>query len=187
MGDSSDSTEAVLRARAEAEPEKDITVLRVDTGITGEEPHARLRRLSMTVNPGLDAVQESDGYVLIHESDLISPDDLVERFLASEHCPVGGWVTLGEGGVFYDTWAYRTDGRMWSNGEKRPDEPVQCDSVGSCWLMYAEDIRAGMRCSRLAVLDLAQQMRDAGREFWCDPSVEIVQPLALWTSRAHAR
>jgi hypothetical protein len=138
-------------------------------------------------------VRPEDDYLLLHESDLHTPPDLVGRFLKDGLCPIAGWITLTVNGyqMFYDTWAYRKDGQMFSNYPPyhpcyTPDQPFEVDSFGSCWLCYAEDIRAGARCERLAVLDLCRQFKDKGRRLWIDPTIPVVQPTALWTSREHA-
>lgn len=184
VGDSQDDTERILMEAALIH--SNIEVVRWDTGITAEDSNSRVLRLSQTANAGLDCVRRDDDYWIIHESDLISPPDLVERFLATGKCPIAGWVTLGPGGVFYDTWAYRRNGAMLSNSTPRPAELFELDSVGSVWMMHAEDVRAGMRCERKAVLDLCRQMKAAGRRFWCDPGIDIIQPKELWESRTHA-
>jgi hypothetical protein len=191
VGDSSDETEARLQAIVDAHYEKDITIVRHDTHIIGEAPATRLVRLSETANAGLDAVRANDDYWLLHESDLRSPVSLVTRFLNTGKCPIAGWVTLGESDVFYDTFAYRKDGVMFSNSVPYhrcywPDRLFEVDCVGSCWMAHAEDIRAGVRCHEQGVIDLCQQFKERGRTLWVDPRISIVQPVELWVSRHHA-
>jgi hypothetical protein len=186
VGDTDDDTTAQLRAVAERSAE-DITL--VDIGATSAT-FDRLARLSVTANAGLDLVQSEDDYWLIHESDLQSPPDLLERFLAhlreGREC-LAGWPTLTMNGanLFYDTFAYRRDGQMFRNTAPyhpcyRPDAPFEVDSFGSVYLFPAEDVRAGMRCGRRACLDLCQWAKDHGRRLWVDPTLEIVQPADLW-------
>lgn len=189
VGDSQDDTEAQLHEIARQYAQLDIEIVHHDTGIWGEDPHTRLRRLSQTTNAGLERVRPDDVYWIIHESDLQSPPTLVELFLAMGECPVAGWVTLGT--MFYDTFAYRKDGVMFSNHAPyhacyRADGLFEVDSVGSCWMFHAEDVRDGVRCGEWAVLDLCRQLKERGRRFWVDPRIPIVQPVELWVSRGHA-
>ena len=188
VGDSTDSTFAQLAELAQGH---DVTVVNVVTGIAGEEPAPRLRRLGQTANVWFDFLRATDDYLLLHESDLISPPDVVERFLAhaaAGRCPVAGWPTLTIGGetLFYDIWGYRKDGARFVNRPPyhagyQPDAPFPVDSVGSCWLFHAADVRAGARCGPQAALDLCAALRARGRQHWVDPTLPIVQPPELWT------
>lgn len=149
VGDSTDDTEARLRELATKHPAGGrVTIARRDTSIAGEDPESRIRRLSETANAWFDYVEEGDSYCLIHESDLVSSPDVVERLLATGKCPVAGWPVLEVNNerLFYDTWAYRCWGWRFSNRAPyhpcyRPDELFEVDSVGSVWLFYAEDVR----------------------------------------------
>lgn len=189
VGDSNDDTEAILRQTAARHIDKDIAVVRHDTGIVGDDPKIRVKRLGMTANAGFDTVREDDLYWVMHESDLISSEDVVLRFLETKKVPIAGWPVLGN--KFYDTWAYRADGMMFRNGAPyhpryRDNELFEVDSVGSCWMFYAADLRTGVRCREMAVLDLCEQMKALGRRIWVDPRIVIEQPRELWTSRGHA-
>lgn len=194
VGDSSDDTEERLRAVAVG---RRITVVRRDTGIVGDEPETRLRRLSETVNAAWEYVGDAR-WVVLHESDIVSPADVVERLVShaeAGRAPVAGWPVLGDGpnAVFYDIWGYRAGGTLFSNWPPyhavyRPDEVFEVDSVGTCWLFHAEDVRGpdGIRCVDRAVLDLCAGMRERGRRFWVDPGLRVVQPVDLWVSRRMA-
>jgi hypothetical protein len=102
-------------------------------------------------------------------------------------CPIAGWPILPIGNqraVFYDIWAYRKDGRMFTNAPPfhacyQPDTPFEVDSFGSCWLAEAADMRTA-RFGDQAVLDVCAQLRARGRQLWVDPKLTIVQPTALW-------
>jgi len=188
VGDSQDETEDILRAYA-AETDLDIEVIRVDTDILDETPAIRLRRMSLTRNAGLERARPEDDYWLMHESDLLSPTDIVEQFLATGKCPVAGWVTLGIS-CFYDTWAYRKDGQLFKNWDidHRPygHDIFEVDSVGSCWLIDAGDVRNGLRCESMDVLELSNKLRERGRRIWVDPNIPIVHPEELFICRSHA-
>ena len=82
VGDSDDSTLADLRAIAAAvAPYRRVDVYRMDTGIKGSTPQDARRRYAATVNQWFRELPADADYVIQHESDLISPPDLVERFL----------------------------------------------------------------------------------------------------------
>lgn len=189
VGDTTDDTERILRDWTALMPDKDITIIRHDTHIDGEAPKTRLLRLSETANAGLDAITQTDDYVVIHESDLISPVDIVCQFLTSGKEVIAGWPMLG--GIFYDVWAYRKDGQMFRNTPPyhacyRTDELFEVDSVGSVWMFPARDIVAGVRMADRGCLDICGALRSSGKTIWVDPRIIIEQPRELWTSRAHA-
>lgn len=189
VGDSEDDTEARLRALVVAHPAGErVTIVRHDTGIVGDDPETRLLRLSETANAWWPEVREDDAYCLIHESDIDSPPDLVERFLATGKCPVAGWplLKLGSQWLFYDSFVYRKDGVRFTNTPPyhacyRPGEVFEVDSVGTVWMFYAEDVRAGARCDRMGALDLCRWMRERGRRIYVDSTLVMYQPVELWT------
>lgn len=182
VGDCDDDTEKRLYDWAIKKIDKDIEIVRHDTAVIGNEPSIRLRRLSLTANAGLDRVRPDDDYWLIHESDIRSPVDLVERFLETNKCPVAGWPWLGddEFRCFYDTWAYRIGGKHLDNVTLKPAEGFYADSVGTVWMCHAEDLRAGVRCESAATVELCNKLRERGREIWVEPNIEVVQPYDLW-------
>lgn len=194
VGDSEDATHTRLQEYIdEIKPPGRVDLIVGHTHIPGDNYSARLRRLGATANFWLAEVQPADEYVLIHESDIISPPDIVERFLAhaaAGRCPIAGWpvLPLGPNGetVFYDIWGYRKDGALFTNTPPyhacyRPDEPFEVDSVGSVWLFHAEDVRAGVYFDQNASVGLCAQLRDRGRRIWVDPTLTVVQPRELWT------
>lgn len=183
VGDSTDKTEMVLRAAAELEPR--IEIVRYDSEIEGNDPDTRLRRLSLTANAGLDCVREGDDYWVIHESDIVTPNDLIERFLATEKCPIAGWPMYKS--MFYDTWAYRQNGVKFSNAQVRPEGLIEMDSVGTCWMFHAEDLRSGVRASTGAAVELCNKLRELGRHIWVDPSIEVRQPADLMVPHEHSK
>lgn len=188
VGDSGDRTwEALRNIHASACGGKEVDIFRYDTGIVGEDPQTRRRRLSLSVNETLNRVLPDDEFVVWHESDLISPPDIVERLIGTGKCPVAGWPILHTPGgiMFYDIFAYRKDGVKFSNLPPyhecyRPDRPFTVDSVGSVWMFHAMDARAGVRCFEDACVELCTKLRGFGREIWVDPSIPIVQPADLW-------
>lgn len=197
VGDSEDDTEERLNhllAHRYPWSARRVTLLRHDTGIVGDDPETRLRRLSATGNAWWPWVLPSDTHCLLHESDLVSQQNIVQELLATGKCPVAGWPTLGPepGAIFYDTWAYRKDGEMFNNHPPyhpcyRPNELFEVDSAGSMLLFHADDIRMGLRFQRYAVLDLCRGLKERGRSIWVDPSLRIVQPWETFVSRRHAR
>jgi len=135
-------------------------------------------------------VGRSDDFVVIHESDILSPYDVVERFVAhakAGRCPIAGWPTLTfPSGYtqFYDIWGYRKAGRLFHNDPPyhscyNPTEPFEVDSVGTVWMLPAEDIRRGVRCYQNGAVELCQKLRANGRRIWVDPTLVVEQPYDL--------
>lgn len=189
VGDSTDDTASVLRGLAIG---YDVTIVEIVTGIEGDDADSRLRRLSATANHYLQPRHVGDAkYVLIHESDIISPLDLVPRLVAhakAGRCPIAAWPTLEiRPGIklFYDVWAYRKDGRRFRNHAPyhpcyRADRPFIVDSAGTVLMFLAQD-SGELIMSNQAVLELCWHLRELGRDIWVDPTIEVCQPLELWT------
>jgi hypothetical protein len=193
VGDSDDDTyQRLLAIINEVAPWRHVDLLRHTTEFRGADVVARRRRLSASANFGLSLLRPDDDYLLMHESDLRSPLNLVEIFLGhaqAGRCPIAGWPILpinGNQAVFYDIWAYRSNGVMFTNAPPyspvyRADAPFEVDSFGSCWLAAADDMRdTRIRFGEMAVLDVCAQLRERGRQLWVDPKLTIIQPPALW-------
>lgn len=191
-GDSDDATGEILREyAAEMQYEdKDIAVIEHHTPWThGAGMAHRLKRISASVTEGLHTVRKSDEYVIVHESDLVSPPDLVERFLLTGKCPIAAVTWLPqEGGsrYFYDIWAFERHGARFANVPPyhacwKPDQLFEVDSVGSCWMMPAQPIRDyGICCHIEATREICKKLRRRGHTFWVDPTIEVIQPRDLW-------
>lgn len=185
-----DSTDATYMRLAEQARDGSRCVIVLDIG--GTDPtKTRRQRLSETATRGYALIPADADYVLVHESDLRTPVDVVERFMANAEagrCPVAGWVTLdapGVGHVFYDTWAYRKDGQLFSNTPPyhacyKPDAPFEVDSAGSVILFAADDLRDRIVRERCLV-EVCDHLRALGRRIWVDPTIAVVQPPELWT------
>lgn len=191
VGDSIDDT---VHRLADLAVGRDVTIVEMETGIEGEEAPARLRRLSQTANVYLDYLTAEDEYILIYESDIQSPLDVVNRLVAhadAGRCPIAGWPVLeirpGRR-VFYDTFLYRKDGRMFTNGAPyhacyRADAPFTVDSAGTMLLFAAADA-PHVRMEAGGFLDICAGLRAQGRSIWVDPQLTIEQPHALWVARS---
>jgi hypothetical protein len=185
VGDSTDGTAGAL---AELSTGYDVRIIDMETGIEGDDATNRLRRLSATANEYF-AWCDGAEYVLIHESDLLSPYDLVPRMVGLAErgiCPVAGWPVLEWQGrrILYDTLCYRRDGVRFTHDPPyhacyRADAPFVVDSFGSVFLMDARDARH-IHMRNRAVLDLCDQLRQQGRMLWVDPTLEVIQPADLW-------
>lgn len=193
VGDCEDDTETQLRmiAATAAQQGKSVDIVRHDTGIVRQDHADRFRAAGLSMNAGLDRVRDSDTYVCIHESDLQTSHGIIQQLLKAQRCPIAGWPYLESGGpvFFYDSWAYRRDGVRFTNAPPyhscyRESEVFEVDSVGSVWVMHAEDIRAGVRCDAEGCLDLCRGMRARGRTIWVDPRVAVMQPTDLWVPHA---
>ena len=150
----------------------------------------RRQRWSDTATMGYSLIPEDADYVLVHESDLQTPADVVERLMdlaEMGYCPVAGWPTLTLNGtkLFYDTWAYRKDGVHFTNHPPyhacyKPGTVFEVDSAGSVILFEADDLRGRVARERCLV-EVCDQLRAEGRHIWVDPTLEVVQPPELWT------
>jgi len=196
--ETNDLTFMILENLASGESER-LTVVKEEWPPWPE----RILNLSVLGDWGIGlALQAGADRVLIHESDLITPTDVVDRLSATPGAVVGGWpvlankdvpeelmlypgAMLAEQGAFYDTWAYRQDGVRFLNREPYhpsyvADRPFRIDSVGSVALVDAEYLRRGARCFPGGFVGLCESVRRLGGEVWCDPTVPVVQPLELW-------
>jgi hypothetical protein len=183
VGDSNDNTFALLNAIAGKHKAKSITVLNHVTN--GRD---RYERLSLSVNMALAEIQATDDLVMIHESDIESPRNVIQKLIETGKMPVAGWPTLTfpDGTkLFYDIWAFRANGKMFKNWPPYhnvydPDALFEVDSFGTVWLFPAEEARNGLRCYRECTLELCQKLKERGHRMWVDPTVEVVQPYDLW-------
>jgi len=185
VGDSTDDTEAVLRAVAHVN--RRVTVVRHDTGIVGEDRETRLRRFSRTADAGLDLILPEDDRVLIHESDLRSPRTITQRLAGARDEAVAGWptLTIGTQTRFYDTFVFRAQGVPFTgyppyHAVYRPDQRFAVDSVGSVWSLPAWAVHDGVRGGDQGALGICAGLRARGVRILVDPMVPVVQPRALW-------
>lgn len=187
VGDSDDDTERLLRQRYSYLTA--LTIMRADTDIEGEDLASRRRRGSASATQMFATLAGSGAtLVCLHESDLTSPDDVLDRLVAtSQGHPVAGWPTieLDGGSRFYDIWAYRDlqDDHFrptppYAKGY-RPDQRFEVGGFGSVWLAPAPLVR-GRRLDRFGIVDLCRQWRSEGIKMYCDPTIPITQPVALW-------
>lgn len=188
IGDSTDGTAEALRDLSRGYD--GVRVVDIgDTGIMGNDLAARLRRLSVTGNHYFRHAAGAD-FILIHESDILSPHDLVWRLVAQAergYCPIAAWPTLEiRPGyrIFYDTFIYRKDGVQFRHTPPyhqahQPDRPFIVDSAGTVLMFHGADV-GEVIMDRRAILDLCWHLRKLGRDIWVDPSIEVVQPHGLW-------
>lgn len=189
VGDSTDGTADALRELSTGY-EDAVTIVDIgDTGIKGDDAPSRLRRLSVTGNHYWPLCAKAD-YVLVHESDIVSPYDLVPRMVAAAErgiCPVAAWpvIEIAPGmRWFYDVWAYRKDGVRFTNEPPyhqayRADRPFTVDSFGTVFMFHGEDPPL-VHMDKRAVLDICWHLREQGRTLWVDPSIVVEQPMVLW-------
>lgn len=187
VGDSDDDTAGVLVGLATG---YDVSIRVADSEISGEDGASRLRRLSYTGNALFSNLRTGDDYLLIHESDIASPYDVVNRLVERAEggrCPIAAWPTIrlnGRDSQMYDIWAYRKDGVRFSahppyHADYQADKPFTVDSFGTVWMMAAEDA-PHIYMTNGAVLDACAQLRARGRTLWCDPQIVVEQPVGLW-------
>lgn len=187
VGDSTDNT---ARALCELAYGYEVRIVDIgSTGIEGDDAHNRLRRLSATANEYWNWI-DGAAYVLVHESDILSPHDIVKRLVGhaqAGRCPIAAWPTLevrpGRR-IFYDVYCFRKDGRQFGHVPPYhagyvPNAPFTVDSFGTLFLFDAADA-PHIHMHDRAVLDLCEQLRVRGRTLWVDPTLEVVQPHELW-------
>jgi len=193
-----DLTHQAIVAGAKASKGRVVAVVE-----TWEMPEERMTSLSAAADAGVFAALKAGAdRVFYHESDLRSPPDVVERLAETQAAIVGGWPVLPghdadksllirhdamllDKSAFYDTWGYRAGGDRFLNQPPyhavyAADRPFRLDSVGSVALIDAGYLRRGARFTPGAFVSLCEQVRELGGEVWCDPRVEIHQPLELW-------
>src|SRR3990172_8447444 len=183
VGDSDDAT--IMRLLSYAAREPRVTLAQYDTGIAGTDFASRLARLSAMTNEWFRRVRVDDDFVLTHESDLLSPADVVERMVAhaaaGREC-VAGWpvIALSKREQFYDLWAFRAKGWHFEafpphHPVYRPNEPFEVDSFGSVCLFPAGSVRGGIIGLREAVVGVCEHLRRQGLRLWVAPRRRIEQ------------
>lgn len=185
-----DSTDDTTRALADLSVGYDVRIVDIgDTGIEGIDATSRLRRLSATANEYFNWCENAD-YVLVHESDIASPSNIVNRLVAHAEqgrCPIAAWpmIEIMDGHhIFYDVWAFRKDGQRFTSHQPyhpcwRLNEPFTVDSFGTVFMFNAEDAPY-LRMENQAVLNLCEVLRVRGRELWVDPTLTVIQPADLY-------
>lgn len=173
-----------------ARHERNCNIRTADTGIEGERIETARERLSATATKAFSMINSSAAYVLLHESDLISPADVIDRLLeAADGDPCAGWPEIQLGGrrQFYDVWAYRDLKGVGFNAQpphvagwpKLRGGPFRVGGFGSVWIAPAHLVAGRVMRSR-AILELCEQWRSEGVSMWVDPRIKIEQPVDLW-------
>ena len=192
VGDCTDQTAELLEAHAaRLVGEGRVRVVNVDTGIVGEDPETRRRRGSASASQLFHQLDPLAEYAMLHESDLVSPDNVADLLLAAgDGAPMAGWPVIQLNGrfQFYDTWAYRDmTGQPFSphppySPQYTEAGPFRLRSFGSVWVVPAAILR-DRTITELAVLELCGQWTAEGHALWCDPRVSVVQPVELWEAQ----
>lgn len=188
VGDCDDDTWGQLQQILEEFSfKKDIMMIRVDTGIVGEDVDTRRERSSATATAMFGFIKTyyaQAKYVMLHESDLQSPPDVIDRLLAAGGGnPCAGWpiIKLNGDTLFYDTWAYRYTGGAYFFAESpRPQHPFNVRGFGSVWVAPL-GLVAGRVLKRLAIRELCEQWWAEDVPMFCGPDVIIEQPVGLWS------
>ncbi len=188
VGDCDDDTwDKLAEIVDEHEFTHDIILLGADTGIIGEDVDTRRARSSATATRMfgfLELYRDEADYVLLHESDLQSPPDVIDRLLkGGGGNPCAGWpiIKLGGDTLFYDTWAYRyVHGTYFFAESPRPPQQFSVRGFGSVWVAPTRLV-AGRVLKRFAIRELCEQWWGEGVPMFCDPRVTIEQPTSLWS------
>ena len=192
VGDTTDTTTRDLINAGKRFPQSrlviPVDIYESESGVgPGEDTPTCRRRSSSNANAMFAAIPEDADYVLLHESDIQSPPDLIDNLLGGPPLPCAAWPVLELDGrdQFYDVWAFKDlddnhfihhppHGRGWSEAS-----PFQVNSFGTVWMAPAAMVR-GRIISDLCVVDLCEQWRAEGHQLWCDPRIVVRQPAALW-------
>lgn len=178
VGDSADNTELILRSYSDRDPR--IQVVRYDSGLIGMDTITRRRRSGFTASGMFMHVTMDDLFACLHESDLRSPADVVDRLLGPE--PTAAWPIIRINGraQFYDTWAFRDVTNTYFGANDRLEKKTEVASFGSVWVAPAHLVRDRKLVDN-AIVDLCTQWRNEGIRLFVDPSVTVEQPVELWS------
>lgn len=196
-GDSADDTYELLRKEAAQRP--GVLVKKADFNsphITGWPHPGRAVAMAKHSNFALRALlDETDAeYVLLIESDLDYPPDLIERFLATGKSFVAPMVMVQGTENFYDTFAYRKrlaqmdvvanplaacfSGTYPFHPVYRDDKPFEVDSAGSCLFFHKDVIRKGAKFSPDGlIVAFCDSARQKGFSVWVDPRIVVWHPV----------
>jgi hypothetical protein len=152
---------------------------------------------------GLKEILESDDMLIFHESDLVSPYDLIERFLSNADLQMGKEIVLGtfpycpsisytgDHPFFYDTWGCRPDGSGLMFNNTYPywkdfwwSPALKMHTVGSCWLTPARFAR-NLVIERLACIEMSRKAASQGMPIYMDTSIRVAQDSDLVTAWPH--
>lgn len=141
-------------------------------------PH-RFEILATVFNWALDLVDyDWTDYVLFMPCDIAFQPDLLRRLLDHRAPLVSPFVF--QNGLFYDTWAFRRDGRNFPPFAETDTEAifgrdlVRMETMGCVMLIDADVLRAGVRYSTVNVdRGLCEAARAAGYALWADPTLRV--------------
>jgi hypothetical protein len=182
-GDSRDEGETFRRLKAQ-DYKVPTKVIKHDTGIERYGSVVNDRRfecLSRSANAALGAIAEDRwaDYILLIESDLLYPPNLVDALvLSADSIDSFGAVapTIWAGPYFYDVWGFVNKnndsvGPVWD-----PTELTELNSVGSVVLYAAEPIYNGLRFDARCMRGLCEDLRKEGLTIWCNPGIRVNHP-----------
>jgi len=188
-GDNNDDTVERLRDWEAHDKRVDVIELNLKRPYYSSCVHPeRFYILGTSADAGLQLV--ADQYwadkVLWLESDLTVKPDLIHRLSAHGQPVVAPmvWVELNPGFMqFYDIWAFRRDGQMFSPfppawyADNLPGELFEVDSAGSVLFLDAQAVYDGARFGTTeAVVSFCVACRERGYTIWCDPHTHVRHP-----------
>jgi len=190
-GDSRDDTLTKLREWASGPYAANVQVLKHDLGVPRFGPVAppvpggreRFIALAEIGNIVLDAVPANSDYTCWLESDLIIPPGLLPALLQvakGEHV-AAPYVYHARSKVFYDTWAFRDKGCVFTHlapyARKKHTTPFELSSAGSVLLIPHKYIAAGARFTEEEVIvGLCKNIRKEGGKIMAVPNIQVYHP-----------
>ncbi len=194
VGDSSDTTYQSLLPYTLTHAPQQVRIVQSESGVgPGEDTPTRRRRFASNANDMFATIPDAVDYVLLHESDIQSPPDLVDRLFhhlseLRERSAVAAWPVMELDGVdvFYDIWAFRRlNGLHFKQSAKSRHPRMEVSSFGTVWMAPTHLVR-NRTISEDCVVDLCAQWRREGVKLWTAADVVVRQPTALWTPTASA-
>lgn len=187
-GDSKDNT--YKRLIEWKGPHSNVVVKKVDTGkpYHGSVVHPeRFKVLAQVANAAIEEMNDSVDYILWLESDLIIGNNLINSLVKCNKDIVAPFVYCGikktiETTHFYDTWAFRKNGQLFTAGYPflkglKFNKLFKVDSAGSVLLVKAEIVRKGARFTdKEAIVGFCYGAREMGYEVWAAPHIGVGHP-----------
>lgn len=189
-GDSTDDTfEELLIQRKEFSGKK-VSLIKHDSGLPyhgSVELDVRFKLFADNCNNTISLIQDDVDYIMWLESDLIIPNNYLERMLRHFDNPDISIIAPNivqelphDKHHFYDTWAFRPlDGSKWHNQNPIVSNAslLEVAAVGSSWIYRADIFRQGIRhTNKETCVGFCRQARERGYRVFVDLKTELWHP-----------
>lgn len=119
-------------------------------------------------------------YFLKVDCDLVQlPVDFVEKLISRNKDVVAPyvWIENRETPTFFDSFVFRKEGcrfHCYRPPGLLDEDPIEVDSVGTCWLATREAHLAGKFTNPYPQIQFFRSLKDQGFQIWADPTVNII-------------